>query len=100
MWSDPVFREENSARIRRGWENPESRAAMSAHSTRRFSDPSVRLELGEKIRRTLATPEARAARSEQRRLDWKDPVKRARILEGRRLARLRRLGLPDTFNKE
>jgi group I intron endonuclease len=100
MWSDPVFRERTSGQIRKGWQNEESREIVSARSKKMFSAPGYREEHGRKIREALSSPEARSARSEQRRLDWADPEKRARLLEGRRVARLRRLGLIQPDHKE
>lgn len=76
--------------IKRGWENPQSRAAISESSRRYWSDPNARSVASEKNKRRLQDPVAREAMSQRRREDWADPVKRARLLEGRRRARLLR----------
>lgn len=98
MWSDPDKREEIVDAMRKSWASPALRERMS--DAQRARDPQTYKSSGRKIRQTLSSPEKRAERSQNRRDDWKDPVKRARILEGRRLARLRRLGLPDTLDEE
>lgn len=88
MWADPAKRAEITDKIKESWKNLDLRQIMSDHGKSR--SPEFWVTNGEKIRVTLSTEEKRAERSENRRADWKDPVKRARILEGRRLARSRR----------
>ncbi len=90
MWSDdPERRRLASKQAAAAW-TPEMRFHASARGRERFSTMESRVILGEKIRASLSSDDVRRKRSEDRRRDWQDPEKRARILEGRRLARATR----------